>query len=339
MKVVLVGDYPPPPGGVAVHVRQLFDYLREKGADVKVLDVGKGGHEGDGVYSARTPKTLVAQLSRLASSGHLVHLHTSGNNSMAWMLAAVVSVCPAPVGRVLTLHSGLFPGFVERSLGRRLLVRLAAEAYGRVVAVSPPIAEALVKLGVPAERVRMHPAFLASQVRPGKPPAGFDEVRRRRSPLLAMAHHPSPVYGRALMFRALRRSLQMFPDLGLAVFGPGTRHRAFQEAARAERVEGVLEDFGELPHDQALALLRGCDLFVRPTLVDGDAVSVREALALGVPCVASNVVARPAGVTTFRAGDEAALVEALGTALCRRPPPSAGPDAGPFLFHLYEELL
>ena len=50
-------------------------------------------------------------------------------------------------------------------------------------------------------------------------------------------------------------------------------------------------------------MLKHCDLFVRPTSTDGDAVSIREALWLGVPTVASDAVARPAGVATFRSRD------------------------------------
>jgi len=47
-------------------------------------------------------------------------------------------------------------------------------------------------------------------------------------------------------------------------------------------------------------------VFVRPTLADGDAVSVREALALGRVVVASAVGERPAAARLFPAGDAAA---------------------------------
>ena len=63
---------------------------------------------------------------------------------------------------------------------------------------------------MPSEQITVHPAFLASQVEAGTPPSGFDAVRARRFPLVAMAHHPSKIYGRALMFEALAFFLKGF---------------------------------------------------------------------------------------------------------------------------------
>ena len=56
------------------------------------------------------------------------------------------------------------------------------------------------------------------------------------------------------------------PGAALALYGP---------ASDAVHVEGV-RAFGELHRAQALALVAACDVFVRPTLADGDSVSVRE---------------------------------------------------------------
>jgi glycosyltransferase involved in cell wall biosynthesis len=49
--------------------------------------------------------------------------------------------------------------------------------------------------------------------------------------------------------------------------------------------------------------MSACDVFLRPTIEDGDSISVREALSLGVPVVASRVGMRPSGAILFRPGD------------------------------------
>ncbi len=338
MRVLLVGDYPPPHGGVAVHVQQLHGYLRERGVETVVLDIGKGGRPAPDVISVRTPTQYGTRLAGFLREGWTVHVHTSGNNPKSWMLAATAGVRAPRSPRVITLHSGLLPDYLAASVSRRAFARVALAGYSRVVAVSEAVREALVRCGVPEEKLVVYPAFCASQVQPGQVTQAVREARLRRRPLLAMAHHPSPVYGRRLMFRALRMLADELPGVGLAVFGPGTRSEAFRLDASECHVEEFLEDMGELEHSQALALMARCDAFIRPTTHDGDAISVREALALGVPCVASDVCGRPQGTYTFRAGNAVDLADQVHRALEQGPAQVVSPDAGPVLLKLYGDL-
>lgn len=338
MRVLLIGDYPPPYGGIAIHVQQLHRFLRERGVEAKVLDIGKGGRPVPDVIPVRTAASFGLRLAGFLSAGWTAHVHTSGDNPKSWILAATAGV-PAPRSpRVITLHSGLLPEFLAGSAAWRAFARAALVGYSRVVAVSGAVKDALVGCGVPAEKILVEPAFCASQVRPGPVPAVVELARARRSPLLAMAHHPSPVYGRMLMFRALRMLADELPDVGLAVFGPGTRTPEFARDAREARVAPFLEDLGELTHDEALGLLSRCDVFIRPTTHDGDSLSVREALTLGVPCVASDVCARPEGTSLFRSGHAPDLALRVRQALVEGAAEVVSPDVGPVLLRLYEEL-
>lgn len=336
MKITLVGDYPPPLGGIAVHVKQLHAFLKEAGFPATVLDIGKGKHELEDVTPVRSWLDYAKHVSQLAASDGIVHLHMSGNNKKAWAVAASLGATVHPnARRVLTVHSGLMPTFAAEN---EVLVRTACRGYQRIIAVSGAVKDALLGCDVPENRVVVHPAFLASQVRPGALPSEFAAIRSRRQPLLAYAHHPSKVYGRELMFEALKRLSRKYPELGLAVFGPGTREAEFAAEAERAGVTGLLEDFGELPHEQTVAVMAACDAFVRPTTADGDSISVREALTLGVPCIASDVCARPDGTTTFKAQDPEALCDAICAALAKGPTTVPAVDAGPFVLDVYRAI-
>jgi len=81
-------------------------------------------------------------------------------------------------------------------------------------------------------------------------------------------------------------------------------------------------------------------VYLRPTLTDGDAVSIREALDAGVPVVASNVVRRPRGVVTAELDVpawRAAIVTALerGASHCGS---DSGTDAASELIDIYAGL-
>ncbi|QSQ15130.1 glycosyltransferase family 4 protein [Myxococcus landrumensis] len=339
MRVLLVGDYPPPFGGVSIHVQQLHGFLRSRGVEARVLDIGKGGRPVPDVLPVRGLVPFGLRLTGFLNAGWTVHVHTSGNNPKAWLLAAAAGGLPgARAPRFITLHSGLLPDYLRASSSRRMFARVALAGYARVIAVSEAVRDALLSCGVPEEKVLVHPAFCSSQVRPGEVPVRVEAARARRRPLLAMAHHPSPVYGRRLAFRALRLVSEVYPDVGLALFGPGTDSEDFIRDARELGVAKYLEPLGDLEHPAALGLLVRSDAFLRPTTHDGDSISVREALTLAVPCVASDVCERPEGTWVFQSGDAASLAARILQAVTAGRVAVASPDVGPVLLGLYASL-
>lgn len=64
-------------------------------------------------------------------------------------------------------------------------------------------------------------------------------------------------------------------------------------------------------------ILRNCDVLVRPTASDGDALSVREALWYGIPVAASDAAKRPAGTVVFKSRNLPALKQAIRAALAQ----------------------
>lgn len=74
--------------------------------------------------------------------------------------------------------------------------------------------------------------------------------------------------------------------------------------------------------DNVLMLLQPCsfvrlmqqsDIVLRATNTDGDSITVREAISLGVPVIASDCVARPEGTILFKSRDVGSLVDAIRT--------------------------
>jgi len=234
-------------------------------------------------------------------------------------LAAARARLPGAPRPVLTLHSGMCPAYLAARGERREIARAVCSSYGRVIAVSQEVAAALERCGVPPEGIAVIPAFLAAGLSPGAPPRGFAALRAARAPLFCAALGPGPVYGEDLLLEAFARARRREPRAGLVVFGRGSLDGS---SARVGLSGGVLAA-GELAHPQALGVVARSDVFVRPTLADGDALSVREALSLGRAVVASAVVERPPGCVLFRGGDPSALVAAMLHA-ARVPPTPIG---------------
>jgi glycosyltransferase involved in cell wall biosynthesis len=120
---------------------------------------------------------------------------------------------------------------------------------------------------------------------------------------LWLDRHGEDVYGFDLSIELIRRLKEDYPRIGLVVLLPiiGDEQAYFESlerlVAREQSTGHVL--FHTEPLPDAAPLWAKSSLFLRPTTTDGDAVSVREALALRVPVIASDCSPRPAGTLTF----------------------------------------
>ncbi len=333
MRVALIGNYPPPHGGVSVHVLGLSRALRRRGVEVRVLDIGHGRHVGEGVTPGRGALPYARGLATLAAGSFLLHAHTSGANRKSWLVALAASRARLPRGPrgLLTLHSGHAPAWLSGSVGRRRVARLACSGFGRVVAVNQEIADALSRCGVAARRIMVLPGFSPTLLEPGPPPVALAAIRQAHAPLFCAMASPGPTYGEDLLRAALALVRERRPGVGLVLFGPGTGSGA---------PEPGVHRLGEIPHGAALGVMAACDVFVRPTRADGDALSVREALGLGRPVVASAVGHRPPGCVLFPAGDGVALAARLNEVADRSRRAEQRPQGDPFdaLLHAYGEL-
>ena len=314
MKVLLVGDYPPPYGGVSVHVEVVHQAVRAQGGICQVLDVGKGHLPADGVVPATGYLACAAHLARYALRGYRIHVHTSGANPKSWMLASVCAAAGrlSPQPPIVTFHSSLGPEWLAADPMRAKIACAVTNAFGNVIAVSDEIRGALLACGVSGDRIEVLPAFSPSFLHPGTPPPGLREIRAEASPLYCAMLAPGPVYGKETLLRAFGRIHAQNSRARLVVYGPGTELMGAEVAQLCgEAAASAVHAFGELHRPSALALIAQSDVFVRPTLADGDSVSVREAVALGRAVVASSVGTRPPEARLVPPGDVDALAAAL----------------------------
>lgn len=331
----LVGPLGPPSGGVTSHLWDLRSAVVSLGGTVRMFDPARrGGRKESGSSVARAlletaTRTvaggrLAATLGAARARGDLVHLHTNGHNHGSWEVIGLVGVLAGAMssheegtarggGAMLTLHSGLAPAYLA---AHPRMCRLLAERYHRVVCVSQAIAEALLRTGFGEERLIVAPAFSRSTLPLPLPPPGLGLARRRHRPLLAATLSPGAEYGADVLVEGFTRLVRDDPegrmgDAGLVLFGPAARDPQLAATLQERGLGWRVYAYADLDRGEALAVLRACDVFLRPTRADGDSISVREALALGVRVVASDAAVRPAGVHCHAAGNGAALAEAI----------------------------
>jgi glycosyltransferase involved in cell wall biosynthesis len=345
-RAVLAGFYPPPFAGEPVHVKQLAQLLRNHGLPVEILNLNRHARPSSEYHSDTRRWALLWKLFTLADRTSILHLHTNGHSRKSWLMILVASLA-ARLRRtpaVLTLHSGLLPAYVVRfGTARRRLARWILGPFSRVICVNSEISRAVQRLGIAGGRTTIIPAYLGVVEKAELAPPDRMLVQDLRPLLVAVAGgEDDPEQGLAIVLRAVQQLVEPFPGLGAVLMGwqVGPRTRPLIDELGLARRAVCL---GEVSHERCLAFLRAADVVVRSTFVDGDAITVREALAFGVPVVASDTDFRPEGVTLFRKGDVSDLVVKLGQVLAApragSPPlPASQDQPGRSLWQLYSEL-
>ncbi|HDZ21307.1 hypothetical protein LCGC14_0181340 [marine sediment metagenome] len=355
--VAIIGGYPPPYGGVSVHIERLHGYLQSQDFPFILYDAYRRTRR-DNIVPLGWPK-IVSYLWRiLTTPAKVVHLHTSRN------FIRVLATFAAMLGRkklVISVHgSSLANGYGKGSnaLGRAM-TSWAMRRAGHVVAVNPEIAELCKTIGLAADRVTILPAFIPlppDRIGPERIPAEARAFIETHSPTLVGAGwfgtivNGQDVYQFNFMLRALAQLREKHPNTGQVLLISGTHDEAFRQQTLALRDELGLADavmvVDGVRTDVACSIYQACDVFVRPTTTDGDSVALREALHLHKPCVVSDAIPRPEGCQVVATGDLAQYVAQLTAMLDDLPAATAElkrlqkPLSGPEVYlDVYRSLL
>ena len=144
-------------------------------------------------------------------------------------------------------------------------------------------------------------------------PAELERFYASHSPVLLSVGGFEPEYEPLEQIAAIKRIREDHPDAGLMILGGGSLKAEAEAAVRKlDHSESVMLA-GNVEHGIALHLMERADIMLRITKFDGDAISVREALFLGTPVIATNTGTRPVGVNLINSSREEDLVEAVSS--------------------------
>jgi glycosyltransferase involved in cell wall biosynthesis len=149
------------------------------------------------------------------------------------------------------------------------------------------------------------------------------------APLFVSLGRLVPNKGFDVMIEALGNVAPRLPDdWAWVLIGDGPQRTALQAAARRARIDGHVVLAGALPDGDLHSLVAAADWFVHPTLYEGSSIATLEAMAHGLPVVATRAGGLPDKVRDGQTGFLVAPgdAEALGSALLR----TTGAD-GPML--------
>jgi glycogen(starch) synthase len=302
-----------------VHVWSAHTLMKRAGQQSSVLNVDPRAPESDRYIKISGGLDLVRQLVRHVGNDWMLNVHTNGHNPKSWAIAAVCGVAAQfGPGATLMLHSGMAPVYIRSApKGMRQVIRLACALYRQIVCVNNEIASAVADLGIPKEQIQITPAFLPVETPEIVPPPDIESWMQQHSPVMTSTMFFRAEYGFEVLLDAVSRLRDGYPQIGCLIMGTGEGREQAAELVSRRGLGDRIFLAGDLDHELCLALMSRSAVFVRPTFRDGDSISVREAVSLGVQVIASNVGTRPDGVLLFEPGDVNGLVAKIEQALTK----------------------
>jgi glycosyltransferase involved in cell wall biosynthesis len=305
-KVIIIGSYPPPIGGVSVHIQRLLQHLYKSSVDCLCFDTSGVKNINKEVPKVLTISWRKAILHLLTcEKGKILHFHNfSFKNIFVYFILSFRHTI------ILSLHNERFldivasHGNIINQLAILLINRISYIVVDNKGCVA--LAEKIIK---EKRKIFMIPEFI--------PPIDFPPMDNKEILYFREKHHyllssnafqitfykGQDLYGLDILVQLMDKLVngsQM--NVGLVFLLPNIADEKYYNYIELQIEKLNLRDhflFITEPFYNASALWKMSEAVVRATTTDGNSITVMEALSLGVPVVASDCTERPEGVILF----------------------------------------
>ena len=296
LNILLVGSYPPPYGGISVHIERLHRFINNRSDKCQIL------HTGFNKSKLINNKDIVwifdiFKLFRLKKTKTIVHIHVSAFRNL--LKIYLLSRFFNNQRKLITIHSGTFiKKLKKQSKFRHFILRKVLGNFNYIIAVNTEQKQLLSNIfKVNSNKIVIIPAF----INPISSRTDFDNkdislIEQSKKIKIVMSGYLQAYYGYDLVLNYLENNQEYF---GYFIFY-GTNNEEYKNRI-INRIE-ILDNahyFIDLSPQQFNWLLKNADVYVRNTDRDGDCVAIREAAYWGVKVCASNSVTRPVETELF----------------------------------------
>lgn len=315
--LILVGGYPPPVGGVTIHIKRLFELCESQNLKCKVLNhLGEGKDPSqaniveDIIYlKGNKLKKFFKLLNLLISLNYtIVHFHTSKFDTLLPGLPFFI-LAARNKKKILTIHSGKFISKFSQKWYLRVIIKYLLDRFDYIIPVNQEQKGYLNRnLSLYHQVYDVIPTFIFIR---NSQSLKFDEdvqqklksFKKRYTILILTTGMFFPHYGYDLLIKMIE-DLSINYNIGLimCLYGGHDKHYRHDLFKKIKSKKFILY-FNELADSQFISVLKNVDIYIRPTFVDSVGVVVAEALHYQIPVIASNVCPRPVGTILFRTGD------------------------------------
>lgn len=312
MKILMLSnDFLPNPGGVANHIFELSKAMTQLGHEVRVLhfcythiEPQKEIIEGVEIIRCWLTKESANKKNRFDKIARylatmikgskairqqikqfqpdVIHWHDYYHTSMAMYFVPFKGV------KILTNHaSGYLEQYAKGGLWHPYLKALAKPA-DKIIAPSQELADK-------SRLVKNSVFFIPNGVDTEKFKPLENKKKSREEFLLIAPRRLDPKNGLNFLISAMPLIRKEIPQIKLIIAGGGEKSLkdSYLQLAKELNVSDIVSITGDVPYKDMPSIMAGADLIIIPSLMEAVSLAALEAMASGVPVVASDVGGLP----------------------------------------------
>ncbi len=326
MKILIIGGFPPPFGGITVHIQRLFYLLKSNDVDCTVIN--QHGEKSSNNIDDRNIINLsgnkfikLIKIKQILSKDEfdIIHFHTSQFSNFILGGFFLLNMLKNRK-KIITIHSGSFvKKYFQKSFIFKLQIRMILNKFDHFIAVSPEQQSFyLNELKKNKNFVSLIPTFLYPQNNyeiqlENWMIKSINELKTNVDFVIIVSGYIYKYYG----FEYVINSVNDIMKIKNVKIGIVFVFYASYEENYKKIIMKMINDcdntivFNNLDPSCFLEVLKQCDILIRPTLVDSFGVTVAEAIYLNVPVIASDICERQDGTILFKTGSEQDLTDKL----------------------------
>ena len=290
IKVLLIGQYPPPIGGVTTHLKRFFNrYKKSEEVSLGLLDIKKRQY-----YHGASQLSMWTSLRNIISPD-IVHIHVASN------IKIFIAMFYKMLGKkVIYTHHNI------RIKNMRTFKILMLFVDKLILVNDKSISDEVKKYNY-----MLIPAFLPSTESTPLPDSLQNTLKKYKKIISTNSTQLLMIEGKELYgidlcigaFKNLVEKHKIEETLLVVVDPSGTTKEYIDELMESFQEKNNCNIYYVDENINFNELVKQSKVVLRATRSDGDSLSVREALYLGVPIIASDITYRPEGTIIFRTDD------------------------------------
>jgi glycosyltransferase involved in cell wall biosynthesis len=314
-KLGIWAHIPPPYGGMTVHVSRLLPILEEHDISYQMYSFDKVKINNNKIYYVR--ERPIKWLFRILFGQIEDIQYVFTTRTLVRFLAVIIGkvrrkkIILRIGGESLkkSLNSSIFVG--------RYLSKFAIRNATAIIGVSMEICRQVINTGVESEKVHHIPGFIPPIKINHDFPNEIKSFLKNKNPRLLISGQLFPqgnedIYGIFPMIKIMPELINRYPDVGLVIVCYEVKNNRIDIF---NVLSNIIEKMGlsnnillYLNSGELWPIISETDIYIRNTRSDGDANSIREAISLGIPVIASNCTKRPESVITFNSFESNSLI-------------------------------